>query len=85
MDEPVDIPDLRRALERAHDRLEVARRGAEAARREHFWGPEPAAATRDAFHVAMREEADALLSVEAACRALETTLAAAHPAAPETA
>lgn len=65
-----DPHDLRRALERARDRLDAARLRAEAARRAYIWGFEPAAFTRDAFHAAMREEADAHLALEAAREAL---------------
>lgn len=68
--DPWDTRDLERALERALDRLDAATVKAEQARRAHFWGMRPASETRQAYHEAMREEADAALAVEAARRAL---------------
>ena len=66
-----DRDDLQRTLDRARDRLDRARRKAERASRAHYYGDRPADETRDDFHSAMREEAEAALDVEDAQRALE--------------
>ena len=68
VDERADVHDLRRALERAQDRLDAATLRAERARRAYFWSDRPIRETRRFFEAAMREEADAILAVEAAQR-----------------